>query len=35
LLLNLIGYAAKSTREPSAPLSADFQAHLKEIGYAD
>jgi hypothetical protein len=33
LLLNLIGYALETTKEPIAPLPADFDAVLKDIGY--
>jgi len=35
LLLNLIQYAATSVQGPTVPLPADFQATLKEIGYAE
>ncbi|MBI5093400.1 MAG: hypothetical protein HZB26_13290 [Candidatus Hydrogenedentes bacterium] len=33
LLLNTIDYAAKTTEKPIAPLPADFDAVLKDIGY--
>jgi len=33
LLLNVIRYAARATTEPLAPLPADFDATLKEMGY--
>jgi hypothetical protein len=35
LLLNLIRYAAESLRDPTVPLSSNFQSILKEIGFAD
>jgi hypothetical protein len=33
LLLNIIRHAAETTGKPLAPLPADFEARLKEIGY--
>ncbi len=35
LLLNLIEHAAKSVNGPAVALPADFQARLKDIGYAE
>jgi len=33
LLMNMINYAARTTAQPLAPLPADFDATLKEVGY--
>jgi len=33
LLMNMIGYAARTAKGPLSPLSADFDATLKGIGY--
>jgi hypothetical protein len=33
LLMNMISYAARTTAQPLAPLPADFDATLKEVGY--
>lgn len=33
LLLNLMAYAATTTQEPPAPLPADFETTLRELGY--
>ena len=33
LLLNLVAYAAKTVKTTPAPLPADFDATLKELGY--
>ncbi len=33
LLLNLFDYAAQTTQKPPAPLPADFETTLKELGY--
>jgi hypothetical protein len=33
LLMNMINYAARTTTQPPAPLPADFDATLREVGY--
>jgi len=33
LVLNLVAYAAKAVKSAPAPLPADFEATLKELGY--